>query len=168
MSQVSSNQKTNMKNLRTTNYPLHAKSPLINDPSKQGDAQRCVFLGLTILIWVLWLSLWTPLILPALLLFGIFDAGILSPLRMGASSLFVLFCIMTGCFLFTIAWVAGKKRLRRPEFQRKHPQEICEDHIQNPDGLDSESARNLSFASRAKIYFNKIGKPVKVLISGKR
>lgn len=154
--------------LPTTSYPPHAPSPLIDNPSRQGGAERCFFFCLTALIWALWLSLWIPLVVLPLSVMGISPVGILGRVQIGASSLFVLLCIIVGCFLFTIAWVECKKRLPRPRYLRKQFKTIPENEIDNPDGLDTESTKHLSFASKAKIYFNKIGKPVKVQVSGKR
>jgi|GEM_PF-6778414 len=148
-------------------YPAHALSPLIHNPSGQSPALRSVFMGLTAVAWVLWVYLWSPLIVLPLRAFGFSGAAFADSLWMETPGVMLVLGIVAGAFLLTTGWVECRRRFFSRGRARQLPEARLGD-VGNPDGLDAESARHLSLASRVLIQFNKIGTPVRVFVSSRK
>ncbi len=104
---------------------MKAEAILINRPHRQRRANRALFGLLTLFAWLVWVSLWLPLITALAWLFGLHTSYVELFLRNHAGGwhqLLYLFWLALGCAVVITAWSAYNwKRFHKLDRRRGRP-----------------------------------------------
>jgi biofilm PGA synthesis protein PgaD len=104
---------------------MKAEAILINRPHRQRRANRALYGLLTLFAWIVWVSLWLPLITALAWLFGLHTSYVELFLRNhtgGWHELFYLFWLALGCAVVITTWSAYNwRRFHKLDRRRGRP-----------------------------------------------
>lgn len=142
---------------------MKAEAVLINLPQRQHPVRRVLFTTATLMAWVIWTSLWLPLITLVAWLFGV-DMGytqlILKEHSHGAHDLLFMLGLAAVCALVFVAW-SFYNRLRYGRLRRRRvTRSVDRASMAGMLGVQPATSRYMRHARRVVLEFPE-GEPVR-------